>query len=97
MINEYKREATRQELIDEVDRLQKEIDKKQVLLVCAQEIIDNSIPKEKIENKIKELNNKIEQYREYFIVNKETDVECYENITNLEIVRILKELLEEEK
>ena len=57
----------------------------------------NSIPKQVIKDKIEELKDKIEKYKEYRVLQKETDVEYYENIGN-EIARdILEELLEGEK
>lgn len=57
-------------------------------------IKENYIPKSKIKEKIEEFKLKIEKYYEHKIQGKETDVEFYENITNIEIVRVLQELLE---
>ena len=57
-------------------------------------IKENYIPKSKIKETIEEFKLKIEKYYEHKIQGKETDVELYENITNIEIVRVLQELLE---
>lgn len=57
-------------------------------------IKENYIPKSKIKETIEEFKLKIEKYYEHKIQEKETDVEFYENITNIEIVRVLQELLE---
>lgn len=54
----------------------------------------NSIPKSKIKEIRKRYKQKIEKYYELKNQGKETDVEFYENITNIEIVRVLEELLE---
>lgn len=54
----------------------------------------NSIPKSKIKEIRKRYKQKIEKYYELKNQGKETDVEFYENITNIEIVRVLQELLE---
>lgn len=56
--------------------------------------INNYTPNSKIKEKIEEFKLKIEKYYEHKIQGKETDVEFYENITNIEIVRVLQELLE---
>ena len=57
-------------------------------------IKENYIPKSKIKETIEEFKLKIEKYYEYKNQGKETDVEFYEDITNIEIVRVLQELLE---
>lgn len=57
-------------------------------------IKENYIPKSKIKETIEEFKLKIEKYYELKNQGKETDVEFYENITNIEIVRVLQELLE---
>lgn len=93
MINEYKREATRQELIEEIEKLQKEnkelkykYDKALSDLVKSDK---NSIPKDKIENKIKELEKGL-------ILNNITRLYTLRDSYELQI-SVLKELLEEEK
>lgn len=57
--------------------------------------LENSIPKEAIEEKIKELNKEIEKYREYTELGIETDVEWVDNVANRQVVTVLQELLEE--
>ena len=57
--------------------------------------LKNSIPKSKIEDKIEELNKRIEQYDEYSKQRIETDVEFYENIADTAIVQVLQELMED--
>ncbi len=95
MINEYKREATRQELIDEVERLQKENkvlkDKYMYEKVAKEEfeeLLENSISKEKLKEKIKELESKL---------NTDNNIRLYTIRDSFELqISILQELLEEE-
>ena len=54
----------------------------------------NYIPISLVEEKIEEYKKRIEKYYEYKEQRKEADVEFYENITNIEIVQVLQELLE---
>lgn len=55
----------------------------------------NCISKEKIKDKIKELNSRIEKYREYVEQGIGTDVEWVDNVADRETVKVLQELLEE--
>lgn len=57
--------------------------------------VDESISKEKIKDKIKELNSRIEKYREYVEQGIGTDVEWVDNVADRETVKVLQELLEE--
>lgn len=54
-----------------------------------------SVSKQKVKYKIKELNSRIEKYREYVERGIETDVEWVDNVANRETVKVLQELLEE--
>lgn len=54
---------------------------------------ENFILKQKVMDKIEEYKKKIEEYEEYRIQGKETDIEYYENITNTAIVQVLQEFL----
>jgi 3-methyladenine DNA glycosylase AlkD len=55
------------------------------------------IPKSVIKEKIEELNNRIEKYREYTEQGIETDVEWVDNVADRETLSVLEELLEKEK
>lgn len=57
--------------------------------------VDESISKEKIKDKIKELNSRIEIYRKYVEQGVETNVEWVDNVADRETVKVLQELLEE--
>ena len=57
--------------------------------------VDKSISTQKIKDKIKELNSRIEKYREYVEQGIETDVEWVDNVADRETVKVLQELLEE--
>ena len=56
--------------------------------------IDNSISKEVIEEKIEELKQRTDKYREYTELGIETDVEYLENVADRECIKVLQELLE---
>ena len=58
---------------------------------------DDYIPKSVIKEKIEELNNRIEKYREYTEQGIETDVEWVDNVADRETLSVLEELLEKEK
>ena len=53
-----------------------------------------SIPVSLVEEKIEELKNRIEKYREYAEQGIETDVEWVDNVADRETVKVLQELLE---
>ncbi len=57
-------------------------------------VTQNYIPKQKVKDKIEELNSRIEKYREYVERRIETDVEWVENVADRETVKVLQELLE---
>ena len=57
--------------------------------------VDKSISTKKIKDKIKELNSRIEKYREYVKLGIETDIEWADNVVDRKTVKILQELLEE--
>lgn len=57
--------------------------------------LDNSISKDKVKEKIDELNERIEKYREYTEQGIETDVEWVDNVADRQVVQVLKELLED--
>lgn len=57
------------------------------------ELEENYVPKEAIREKLDKLNIKIEQYNDYRKLGKETDVEYYENIINMETKKVLEEIL----
>lgn len=65
------------------------------LIEKQQQEIENSVPKEAIREKLDKLNIKIEQYNDYRKLEKETDVEYYENIINTEMKKVLEEILGE--
>lgn len=54
----------------------------------------NNIPVSLVEEKIEELKNRIEKYREYAEQGIETDVEWVDNVADRETVKVLQELLE---
>lgn len=93
--------AVMQQQINEKDKriqeLEEESRKKSIELICYQEELENSIPKQAVIDKIEEVNQKKAEYNEYKIQGKETDVEYYENITNTAIVQVLTKLLEGER
>ena len=64
------------------------------LMFCEETIRDEHIPISLVEEKIEKYKQKIKQYNEYKEQGKETDVEFYENIINIEIVSVLQKLLE---
>lgn len=64
------------------------------LMFCEETIRDEYIPVSLVEETIEEYKKRIEKYYEYKGHGKETDVEFYENITNIEIVSVLQKLLE---
>lgn len=64
------------------------------LMSCEETIRDEYIPISLVKEKIEKYKQKIKQYNEYKEQGKETDVEFYENIINIEIVSVLQKLLE---
>lgn len=73
----------------DLEALKKEIEKKDTLLKCASEIIENSIPKDAIREKIEEL-------KDYDKNDKLEDLMYEKNWTPYELFQyILKELLGE--
>lgn len=60
-------------------------------------IKENYIEKSLVEEKIEELNNRIEKYREYAEQGIETDVEWVDNVADRKTVKVLQELLEKRK
>lgn len=56
-----------------------------------------TIPVSLVAEKIEELKNRIEKYREYAEQGIETDVEWIDNVADRETVKILQELLEKRK
>ena len=56
--------------------------------------INNSIPKQYIQEKIEESDKRIEKYKEYRELGKETDVEYYDFIADSAKKNILEEILE---
>ncbi len=60
-------------------------------------IKNNYIRKDKIKDKIEELNSRIEKYREYVEQGIETDVEWVDNVADRETVKVLQELIEGKK
>lgn len=87
--------AEREEDKKRIKELEEENRKKSIETICYQEELEDSIPVQKVKEKIEEYNKKIEKYNEYRKQGKETDVEYYENITNTEIKIILENLLED--
>ena len=57
----------------------------------------NSIPVQKVKDKIEELNSRIEIYRKYVEQGVETDVEWVDNVADRETVKVLQELIKEER
>ena len=104
-LNDYKRLQKENEELLEVkisasahNRIM-ELEKENKLLLNSKIGVDLSfddyISKSLVKEKLKEYKQKIEKYYELKNQGKETDVEFYENITNIETVRVLEELLEE--
>lgn len=60
-----------------------------------QYIKENYIPKQKVKDKIEELNSRIEIYRKYVQQGIETDVEWVDNVADRETLKVLQELIEE--
>lgn len=58
------------------------------------DLLEN-IPIQKVKDKIKELNSRIEIYWKYVQQGIETDVEWVDNVADRETVKILQELIEE--
>lgn len=58
---------------------------------------NDSIPVQKVKDKIEGLNSRIEIYREYVEQGIETDVEWVDNVADRETVKVLQELLEGRK
>lgn len=86
------------ELEEENKRLKPKIDVCNWQEKSCREIIDEKyVPVSLIKEKIEEYKQRIEKYYEYKKQGKETDVEFYENITNIAIVQVLQELLEKRK
>lgn len=74
--------------------LEEENKRKQTLLVCAGEVIENSIPMQKIEDKLEELKNNYDKKYDLYMGYK---VESREQQDILKQMSILQELLEGEK
>ena len=53
------------------------------------------ISKQVIQDKIEELNKRIERYREYIELGIETDTEWVDNVADRQTVKVLQELLQE--
>lgn len=60
-------------------------------------IYENYIPVQKIKDKIKELNSRIEIYRKYVEQGVATNVEWVDNVADRETVKVLQELIEGRK
>lgn len=56
----------------------------------------NYISKDKIKDKIEELNHRIDKYREYTEKGIETDIEWVDNVADRQTLKILQDLLKEE-
>lgn len=93
MIMQSTREATRDELIQRINELQKE----NKYLRDENSIYRNeTISKSVVQDKIEKLEKEIRQYNNYAKQGEETDVEFYEKIANEAKIQILYELLEGE-
>lgn len=92
-------------VIDDRDKLIKENKKlnnaNKTYINCIQNITPvlttDYIEKSLIKEKIEELNSRIEKYREYVEQGIETDVEWVDNVADRETIKVLEELLGEEK
>lgn len=85
-----------EELNKENEHLHREINRRIKLKIENEKIVDTQfIYKQKIKDKIKELNSRIEKYREYAEQGIETDIEWVDNVADRETVEVLQELLEE--
>lgn len=91
LLSDYKR------VLKENEELHKEIDRMKSLDIY--KLVEDwetgqLISIQKVKDKIKELNSRIEKYREYVDLGIETDVEWVDNVANRETVKVLQELLE---
>ena len=87
-----------------IEKLQKENEKLKSQEATAKKINEllvqrysNSIPTQKVKDKIEELNSRIEIYRKYVEQGVETNVEWVDNVADRETVKVLQELIEERR
>ena len=95
---------THKTILNLIEKLQKENEELKNQEATARRINEllvqrysNSIPVQKVKDKIKELNSRIEIYMKYVEQGVDTNVEWVDNVADRETVKVLQELLEGRK